>query len=166
MHPGLLPAVLSASWHVVQTRDRLMPWIAAERSLRAVALLIVGVVLVTHPDTNWSQTVLREARRAGFDPSHHALLARVVRNLSRISPGGFQAFGAAAIAYGVLEGVEGYGLWRRRRWAEWLTVVATSLLFIPEVWELVKRPTPLKAAALVVNTAIVVYLLYRLRRHR
>ena len=150
-----------------QTRhDRLLPWIAAERSIRGVVLLVVGIVLVTHPGTAWNRVVLTNARRAGFDPSHHAVLERIVRSLGRITPRKFEAFGAAAIAYGILEGVEGYGLWRRRQWGEWLTVVATSLLFIPEVWELVKRPTPLKVAALIANILIVAYLITRLRRQR
>jgi uncharacterized membrane protein (DUF2068 family) len=148
------------------THDRLLPWIAAERSVRAIVLIVIGIVLVTHPGTDWSHTVLTNARRAGFDPSNHAVLARIVRDLGRVTPRKFEAFGAAAIAYGVLEGAEGYGLWRRKRWGEWLTVVATSLLFIPEVWELVMRPTPLKVAALIANVAIVWYLITRLRRHR
>jgi uncharacterized membrane protein (DUF2068 family) len=63
----------------------------------------------------------------------------------------------------MLEGFEAYGLFRKRRWGEILTVVATALLFIPEVWELLARPSAFKVGALVVNAAIVVYLLYRLR---
>jgi uncharacterized membrane protein (DUF2068 family) len=43
-----------------------------------------------------------------------------------------------------------------------LTVIATSLLLIPEVWELTKSTTPLKVGALLVNLAIVAYLLVRL----
>jgi uncharacterized membrane protein (DUF2068 family) len=35
----------------------------------------------------------------------------------------------------VLELVEGGGLFYRKRWAEWLTVVATSLLVPLEVYE-------------------------------
>ncbi len=69
-----------------------------------------------------------------------------------------------AIGYGLLEAAEGYGLWRRRRWGEMLTVVATSLLFIPEIWELTKTQTLLKIGALLVNIAVVVYLIWRLRR--
>jgi uncharacterized membrane protein (DUF2068 family) len=145
-------------------RDRLLPWIAAERGIRGAFLLVVGVVLLTHPSTNWSATLLREARRFGLDPEHHSFVSRLIHDVARISPGKFQAFGAAAIAYGVLEGVEAYGLWRRRRWGEWLTVVATSIFFVPEVWELVKHPTVFKAGAIVVNVGIVVYLLWRLRR--
>ena len=40
----------------------------------------------------------------------------------------------------MLEGAEAYGLWMRKRWGEWLTVVATSLFFIPEIWESAKAP--------------------------
>ena len=40
-----------------------------------------------------------------------------------------------------------------RRWGEWLTVLATSLLLIPEVWALTKSATPLKVGALLANIA-------------
>jgi uncharacterized membrane protein (DUF2068 family) len=73
-------------------------------------------------------------------------------------------FGIVALGYGVLEGAEAYGLWMRRRWGEWLTVLATSLLFIPEIWELSKNASPLKVGALLVNIAVVAYLIRRLRR--
>ncbi|MDT7713349.1 MAG: hypothetical protein QOG46_2107, partial [Pseudonocardiales bacterium] len=73
--------------------------------------------------------------------------------------------GAIAIGYGLMEAMEGYGLLRRRQWAEYLTVVATALLFVPEVQELVKHPTGLKVGALLLNVVIVVYLIIRLIRH-
>ena len=59
---------------------------------------------------------------------------------------------------GVLEGVEAIGLWFERRWAEYLTVVATASLLPIEVLELTRHATPLKAAGFVVNVAVVVYL--------
>ncbi len=47
--------------------------------------------------------------------------------------------GAAIGAYAVLEGVEAVGLWFGRRWAEYLTFIAT-IIFVPyEVYELTKR---------------------------
>jgi uncharacterized membrane protein (DUF2068 family) len=58
----------------------------------------------------------------------------------------------------VLELVEGVGLFYRRRWAEWLTVVATSLLIPLELYELVRSPSLLKAGGIAVNVAIVIYL--------
>lgn len=144
--------------------DRLLPWIAAERSIRAVVLVAIGVVLVTHPHTDWGKTISDLSRHLGFDPSRNGI-EKIIAKVRAISPHKYEIFGGVAIAYGVLEGAEGYGLWRRRRWGEHLTIVATSLLFIPEIWEITKTPTALKIAALVLNIAVVAYLIVRLRRH-
>jgi len=66
---------------------------------------------------------------------------------------------AAAGAYAVLEGTEAIGLWLQKRWAEYLTFVAT-IVFLPyEIWELTKSISVLKIVALVINLAIAVYLL-------
>ena len=59
--------------------------------------------------------------------------------------------------------IEGIGLWHEARWAEYLTVVASSLLVPIEVYELVQKLTVPRAAALVVNLAAVAYLVWRLR---
>ncbi len=67
--------------------------------------------------------------------------------------------------HGLLEVIEGVGLWLRQRWAEWLTVIATSLLVPFEIYELIHRPSPMKAAGLTVNVLIVVYLVRVVRRH-
>jgi len=53
---------------------------------------------------------------------------------------------------------EGVALWLRKRWAEWLTVIATSLLVPLELYELVRRATALKTVGLTVNILIVFYL--------
>lgn len=137
--------------------------IALERSIRGLLLLGVGIVLMSHTHTQWGRSITSFARHFGLDPSSQGI-HRIVTEASLLSPRRVFIYGALAFAYGVLEGVEGYGLWRGRRWAEYLTVLATSLLLIPEVWELVKGATPLKVGALLVNLAIVAYLIRRLRR--
>jgi uncharacterized membrane protein (DUF2068 family) len=144
-------------------RDRLLPWIAAERAFRAIVLLAVGVVLVTHPHANWASEISRLAQHLGLDPKGN-WIQKVIDKVSKISASQDVVFGVAAIAYAILEGAEAYGLWTRRRWGEWLTVVATSLLFIPEVWELTKSATFFKLGALFVNILVVAYLIWRLRR--
>jgi|HubBroStandDraft_6_1064221.scaffolds.fasta_scaffold87077_3 uncharacterized membrane protein (DUF2068 family) len=143
--------------------DRLLPWIAAERAFRAIVLLTVGVVLVTHPHANWASEISNFAKHLGLDPKENGL-HRLIEKVSKISSNQDVIFGILALAYGALEGAESYGLWKHRRWGEWLTVVAISLLFIPEIWELTKSATFLKVGALLVNLAVVAYLLWRLRR--
>jgi uncharacterized membrane protein (DUF2068 family) len=71
--------------------------------------------------------------------------------------------GAAVGAYAVLELVEAVGLWFAKRWAEYLTLIATAAFLPLEVYELIKSLSPLKFIALGVNLAIVVYLLYAKR---
>lgn len=146
-----------------QDRDRLLPWIAAERAVRAVLLTVVGIVLLTHPHTDWAHEVKRLVERLGLDPQtnwiHH-----LTERISRLTARQTTAFGVLAIAYGALEAGEAYGLWTRRRWGEWLTVIATSLLLVPELWELTKSVTALKLGGLLVNIAVVAYLIVRLRR--
>ncbi len=51
------------------------------------------------------------------------------------------------------------GLWWAKRWAEYLTLVSTAL-FVPfEVYEITEGVSALKVIILVINVAIVVYLL-------
>ncbi|KNB53599.1 DUF2127 domain-containing protein [Streptomyces caatingaensis] len=71
--------------------------------------------------------------------------------------------GVVIAAYAVLEGVEAVGLWRAARWAEYLTFVATSVLLIPEVYELTGHVSALKVCTLLINLAVVGYLLFAKR---
>jgi uncharacterized membrane protein (DUF2068 family) len=83
------------------------------------------------------------------------LFAVSIRNLHLV--------GAAIAAYALLEGVEAIGLWFAKRWAEYLTFVAT-IVFIPyEINELIKGITALKVLAFIINVAVAVYLLWAKR---
>lgn len=144
-------------------KDRLLPWIAAERGFRALVLVAVGIVLVTHPHADWASEISRLAERLGLDPKGN-WIKRVIDKVSELHADQNVVFGVAALVYAALEGAEAYGLWMRKRWGEWLTVVATSLFFIPEIWELAKSASLLKVGALLANAAIVAYLVWRLRR--
>ncbi|MFI9723221.1 DUF2127 domain-containing protein [Streptomyces sp. NPDC052396] len=73
------------------------------------------------------------------------------------------AIGLIIAAYAVLEGVEAIGLWRAARWAEYLTFVATAVLLVPEVYELSHHISPLKICTLLINLAVLVYLLFAKR---
>jgi uncharacterized membrane protein (DUF2068 family) len=67
--------------------------------------------------------------------------------------------GIALLAYAAVEGIEAVGLWRQRRWAEYLTFLVTASLLPLEVYEMVHRLTPFKVIAFVINVAVVLYLL-------
>jgi uncharacterized membrane protein (DUF2068 family) len=71
-----------------------------------------------------------------------------------------------AFAYAGLRLVEAYGLWRHRRWAEWVAV-GSGAIYVPfEVWELARGVTWLRLATFGGNLAIVAYMAYTLWRER
>ena len=90
----------------------------------------------------------------------------VLSRITNMGPTRIAALGVGAFLYATLFLVEGIGLWLQRRWAEYLTVVATAS-FIPfEIYEVARRVTATRIVALVVNLATLVYLIVRLRRRR
>jgi uncharacterized membrane protein (DUF2068 family) len=82
-----------------------------------------------------------------------------LRRLFAVSLNDLYLVAAAAAAYAALEGTEAVGLWLGRRWAEYLTFIAT-VVFVPyEVYELTKSISWLKLLTLAINLLIVIYLL-------
>jgi uncharacterized membrane protein (DUF2068 family) len=66
--------------------------------------------------------------------------------------------------YACLFLVEGVGLFMRRRWAEYLTVIATASFIPLEIYEIIKESSLPRVSLLVVNSGIVIYLSTGLRR--
>jgi uncharacterized membrane protein (DUF2068 family) len=71
--------------------------------------------------------------------------------------------GIVLLAYAALEGVEAVGLWLLKRWAEYLTFIATTVLLPLEVYEIVNRVSVLKVIGFLINLAVVIYLIWAKR---
>ena len=93
----------------------------------------------------------------------HRFVERALHLLNVASPRQMTLVGLASICYGLLFATEGVGLWMEKRWAEWLTIVATGSLIPFELYELARAITPFRALALGVNVVAVIYLIFRLR---
>ena len=142
---------------------RLLKVIAVERTLRGLLLLAAGSYLLTHVTSDFGRLAERVMRAVELDP-RRPFLRGIVGDLHRLHASQVRLAGLAALGYGALELVEGVGLWLDQLWAEYLTVIATSLLLPWELYELVHKPTVWKAAGIALNVAIVAYLAYLLRR--
>lgn len=130
---------------------------------KAVLLVVVGLgaLRLLDPDV--------AARAQGWvaalaSTNDRSAVLHVIGLVAGLSPHRLEAVGAGAFLYAALFTVEGVGLWRSRGWAEYLTVIATLSLVPLEVFELTRAVTAPRAAALVVNLAVVAYLLARIRR--
>src|SRR3954469_3182985 len=127
--------------------------IAVERSLRGMLLLAAGVYLLFHLNTDFGHLAERIIRSIDVDPRQR-FFHRIVTRLHDLHAHELRIAGLAALGYGTLELVEGVGLWLDQLWAEYLTVIATSLLLPFEAYELVHNPSVWKAGGIVVNLGI------------
>jgi uncharacterized membrane protein (DUF2068 family) len=126
-------------------------------------LLAAGEYLLTHLSADFGRLAERVMRAIELDPQH-GFLHRIVDYLHNVHASELKVVAVFALVYGVVEIVEGAGLWLDKLWAEFLTVGSTSLLLPYEFYELVRKPTAFKAGGILVNIAIVVYLVVVLRR--
>ena len=143
---------------------RVLRLIALERIVRGLILFAAGIYLLSHVGSDLGHTADRIMRAVELDP-RRPFLRRIVAYLHKLHASEVRIVGLGAVGYGVLELVEGVGLWFDQLWAEYLTVIATSLLIPLEIYELVRHPTVWKAGGLVLNILIVVYLVHVLRQH-
>ena len=122
-----------------------------------VLLLGFGAVSLVHKDA-WdvAETLLHFLH---VNPDHR--YAQVFLNLAdNLTDAKLWAMAAGALAYSIVRFVEAYGLWRERTWAEWFALVSGALYVPFEGYELVRRPTPVHLAVLLVNLGIVLFMLY------
>jgi len=140
--------------------------IAIDRAIHFVVLAGLAVLLLVFANHVRQLHRLFVRIVADYGGSSHVPKHGLVHELERLvtlQSGTLRIVALVAAAYAVLEGAEAVGLWYQRRWAEYLTFVATTALLPLEVYELTKRISPFKIVAIVVNTAIVVYLLFAKR---
>jgi len=134
---------------------------------KAVVELVVGILLVVGlvrgPEAmsaTFAQIILDHAT-GGW-----ALRAATIIVLTGTS-GHVKIAAAVALGDAVLSAVEGLALRAGYWWAPWLVVVATGALIPVEIWELMRKPGPVRGTILVLNWVILVYLLRTaLREHR
>lgn len=143
-------------------------FITFERFVKGALLVAGGVILIILSNRGNALSQLAENLQTelNLDPGRgffHEIYARTVIQFGNYSRLKEDAVAVGAILYGVLEGLEGAGLLLRKRWAEYLVLVATAAFLPLEITELLHHATPLKAGALALNVAIIVYLIWRKR---
>jgi len=138
--------------------------IAAFKLLKGAVLLAVGIgaLRLLHKDV--AGLVDHWVNAFRVDPHNryiHWLLAKLPmvddRKLKELSVGTF--------IYSAIFLTEGTGLAFHKRWAEYFTTITTASFLPLEVYELFRHATVAKGVALLINLAVVVYLVRELRRY-
>jgi len=100
-----------------------------------------------------------------IDPENHYVHSLLARALN-VNTHQLKLLSVGTFIYSGLFLTEGIGLLLRKRWAEYFTIISTGALIPLEVYELAKQVTAIKIGVMVLNIAIVVYLVLRLRGER
>ena len=143
----------------------LLRLIAIFKFFKAVSLIALGVgaFKLVHKDVGGLLEHAVEALR--LEPGHHFVEVALAK-ASNLSPEQIKKLGLGSFLYAGLFFTEGIGLWLRKRWGEWLTVIITGSLIPIEIYETYRHPSWVKAVVLAVNVAIVLYLIYHIRSER
>jgi uncharacterized membrane protein (DUF2068 family) len=145
--------------------------LAVERWVRGVIVVLLGIAVFRLKSTQVSLKELFERdltslkpffQQIHFDVKDSATIHAIMKTLNA-KPSTLNLIASGLLLYGLLQIIEGIGLWSLKRWGEYVAVVGTTLFIPLEVYELVEHATWLKAVALVVNVAAVVYLVWSKR---
>ena len=160
---------LARLWHELGRlggeHDAFIKVIIVERIAKAIVLVALGIGLLVAGRKGWLDNWADYAEdQLNLTVGRNIIFELLLRALVYI--GAFthiSLLAVSAIVYAALEATEGIGLAMRRRWAEYLTVIATGILIPYEAYEVIMHPTLFKVGALLLNLAVVGYLAYRKR---
>lgn len=137
--------------------------IALFKLLKAALLVVVGVGILKLMHNDVATVLDHWVSMLGLDPGNR-YVDHALSKAANIPPNKIKDLGVGSFVYAGLFLTEGIGLWLLKRWAEWFTVIITASLIPLEIYEIHHRPTAGKILVLILNIAVVGYLLYRIRR--
>src|SRR5580704_1211101 len=145
--------------------DRLIRMIAVFKFFKAVLLIAVGIGVLRLLHKDVASVIRHWSEALRVDPANRFLDAALGK-ATRVRPDQIKKLGLGSFLYAGLFLTEGTGLWLRKRWGEWLTVIITSSLVPVEIYEIYRRPSYVKVVVLALNVAFVLYLIYHMRSRR
>ncbi|MDQ5836268.1 MAG: DUF2127 domain-containing protein [Acidobacteriota bacterium] len=133
--------------------------VAFFEALKGTLVLVAGFGLLSLVHRDLEDLAERLVQHSHLNPASH--YPRVfIEAAARTSDARLRTLAAMAFAYSTVRFVEAYGLWKMRAWAEWFAIISGCVYLPIELYELIERATLIRAGVLVVNAAIVAYLLY------
>jgi uncharacterized membrane protein (DUF2068 family) len=126
-----------------------------------VILAACGVLLLVHREDPWdiADGLLRLLH---ISPDHH--FAQVFLDWAdSLTETKLWAVAGVALAYSLLRFVEAYGLWYAKAWAEWIALISGTLYLPVEIYQLVHKQSLLHICVLLINIAVVLYMVYALK---
>jgi uncharacterized membrane protein (DUF2068 family) len=147
--------------------DRALFTIAIFKWVKGIVLLALaaGAISLFHKDVQ--SQVEHWINACRIDPDNR-YVAAALDKLDLVHTRELKQVSFLSAIYAAIFLTEGTGLAFRKRWAEYLTIIATGLLIPVEFYELCRTASILKGLVLLGNVAIVLFLIWfvRVRRSR
>ncbi len=150
-------------------RDRfVLRAIAIDRIFHFLAITALGVAVLLfaqhraslHADYTRILNRLQGVAGGPFSDTQKSGLFKDLNRLFDLSSAKLHLYGVLFIVYGVVNGIEAFGLWWAKRWAEYLTFIEVLVLLPLTIHELTVRVSALKIIAMILNLVIIAYLLF------
>jgi uncharacterized membrane protein (DUF2068 family) len=138
--------------------------IAAFKLIKAFGLIAVGVGALRLLHRDIAALVEHWINVFRVDPHNH-YIDLLLEKLAILDDRRLKELSIGTFVYAGIFLVEGVGLALRKRWAEYFTIISTASLLPIEIYELTRRVSIGRSLALVINLAVVAYLIYELRRY-
>lgn len=139
--------------------------VAVFEALKGLLVLVAGFGLFSLVHHDLQAVAERLVQYSHLNPARHYPQV-FIEAASHINDSRLRSLAVLAFLYAGVRFVEAYGLWQIRPWAEWVAIVSGSIYVPIEVYELLKHATFLGGMVLLINTLIVVYLVYVRLLHR
>jgi len=150
----------------MKTSDtKLLRLIAIFKLFKAAFLIAVGVGALRLVHTDVTTLLEKWAARFGLNPGSR-YVGHFVLEAATLTPNRIKDLGVGSLLYAGLFLTEGIGLWLVKRWAVWFSAIITSSLVPLEVHEIYRHATSTKILVLVINIAVLGFLIYRIRSQR
>jgi uncharacterized membrane protein (DUF2068 family) len=146
-------------------RRRGLLLIGALKLVKALALLVVGVGLLSLLNRDAEAAVRGWIEFLRLD-AHTHLVEALLAKVSGISHQTMRSLGVGTLIYALVFGTEGVGLLLAQTWAEYMTTGVTVSFLPIEGYEMIHHPSWVKGLVILINAAIVVYLVMEIRRRR
>lgn len=145
----------------------ILRFLAVERILRGLFIVLAAWAVWEFSNTQDAVQRFFERNLSAFDPIarhyhydlNHSPIVDTIRKVFEYRHSTLVVVAGVLLGYALMEIVEGFGLWAAKRWAEYLTVVATAAFLPLEIYELTEKVSYLKIGTLLLNILAVAYIL-------
>ena len=139
--------------------------VAVYEATKGILVLAVGLGLLELIHRDLQQIAEHIVKHLHLNPSAH--YPRVFLAVaSKLDDARLWALAGGAVAYSGVRLVEARGLWKSRRWAEWLGALSGGIYIPAEIYEAARKATATRLVLLILNVAMVAYLVWDLSQQR